>query len=198
MSVKTTTGSSLFARNMKEHSYNEVWREIAGLLKHNTGASILIVNCGVGYFVKYLLDKGFSNVFGIDTHLELIQKGIELCPELAEKIVAANFFRLSKADQACYDIYVFLKTLEYQENGDRFLEAVPIGARIIAAYPNYDDGLVLKSFSSKADLTEYAEPFMRSTFVHSVSLFKNAEFMIDQAVLLVVGERRPQFRPGSV
>ncbi len=190
-----TAGNNLFTQNMKVHSYNDVWREIAGLIKQNKDASILVVNCGVGYFVKYLMDNGFSHVFGIDPHLELIQKGIELCLELDGKIATSNFFRLTPAERECYDIYIFIKTLEYQENADKFLAAVPIGARIIATYPNYDDGLVLRSFYSKVALLEYMETFMEPAFVHNVSLFKNAEFMIDQSVLIAVGQRRASLQP---
>lgn len=180
--------NNIFEFNMKNHSLNDVWVHIPKLLQDNKQARILIINCGVGYLVKYLKDQGFTNIKGIDPRIELIEKGIELCPNLKGSIYTANFFREVQRKHD-YDLYVFVKVLEYQNNASHFLEVLPSGANILLTYPNYDDGLTLQHFQSKGDVEDYLKPVMEVKLNTSVSLFKNAEFMIDQALFLILGQR---------
>lgn len=181
------TDSNIFEFNMKHHSLGDVWGSISKVLENNKQAKILVVHCGVGYLVKYLKDRGFCNVRGIDSRVELIEKGTELCPDLKGYIANANFFR--EAPKNKHDFYIFLKTLEYQDNATRFIEVVPSGATILATYPNYDDGLTLRHFQTKAEVEKYLKDFMEIQINTQISLFKNTEFMLDQAIFLVMGIR---------
>lgn len=178
---------NIFDTNFKTHSLNNVWYRIYDTLSSNMDANILVVDCGVGYLVKYLLDRGFVNVRGIDCHLEFISKGQELCPDLKDKILCANFFRLTDKDKEAIDFFVFVKTLEYSENDIQYIKHLKKDSKVLIAYPNYDDGLALKHFDSKQGMVDYFEEYLQEMKVSPITLYKNAEFMVDQAIYLLQG-----------
>jgi hypothetical protein len=181
-----TTKESLYQYNLRTHSYNDVWKQISNLIPTQT-TNTLIVNAGIGYLVKYLIDHDFKNIKGINAHPELTLKGIELCKELKELLICENFFRLTKDKLKSYECFVFAKTLEYLENDKQFLKHLPTQANIILTIPNYDDGLTLTHFSTDKEIRKYFENEIENLEIYKICLYKNMEFMIDQAVFVVKG-----------
>lgn len=181
-----TTKESLYQYNLRSHSYYDVWKQISNLVPTPT-TKTLVVNAGIGYLVKYLLDQDFENTKGINAHPELTLKGIELCKELENILTCENFFRLTKDKLNEYDCFVFSKTLEYLENDKQFLKYLPTNANIILTIPNYDDGLTLKHFANEKEIRTYFENEIENIEIYKVCLYKNMEFMIDQAVFVIKG-----------
>jgi hypothetical protein len=176
---------SLYDYNLRTHSYNDVWKQISNLIHVHT--KTLIINAGIGYLLKYLIDRDFENVKGINAHPELTLKGIELCKDLTESLVCENFFRISEDNLKDYDCFIFAKTLEYLENDKQFLKHLPEKSNIILTLPNYDDGLTLKHFSSDKEIRDYFKDILENIEIYKICLYKNMEFMIDQAVFVVKG-----------
>ncbi len=60
-------------------------REVGGLLRHATDASVLDVGCGIGGLMDYLISRKYSNVLGIDQSVDQLA--------VCKKFVSTNVIR---------------------------------------------------------------------------------------------------------
>lgn len=102
-------------------------------LPDNKAASILVISCGPGYFVKALIDAGYRTVFGIDSDPEKVSFAIERGLPCA----AAEAFPFLADKDEVYDVIIAEQELNHLtlDESKEFLQlccqALRPGGRVI-------------------------------------------------------------------
>jgi glycosyltransferase involved in cell wall biosynthesis/2-polyprenyl-3-methyl-5-hydroxy-6-metoxy-1,4-benzoquinol methylase len=140
-------------------SYNYFLEDVEPLLPKNKDSRILEVGTGFGHFIRYLADKGYSRVTGIDISEELMEGVRERLAHRVEKLEVADARDYLPAVEDSYDCIVMLDMIEHvtKASAEDLLSAsyraLKPGGRIILRTPNMAN--LLGSYSLHMDYTHW-------------------------------------------
>jgi 2-polyprenyl-3-methyl-5-hydroxy-6-metoxy-1,4-benzoquinol methylase len=116
--------------------------KLAKWLPADPGASILDLGCGAGRFVKWLSQKGYSRLAGVDRSPEQIMQARAAAP--AAELYELDLFSFLQGKQAQYDLIAALDVIEHMDKAQvlEFLRlvfaALKPGGRLLLQTPNAD------------------------------------------------------------
>jgi 2-polyprenyl-3-methyl-5-hydroxy-6-metoxy-1,4-benzoquinol methylase len=138
-------------------SCNYFLEDIESLLPENKDSTILEVGTGFGHFLRYLADKGYNRVTGIDISEELMKGVRARLAHRLEKLEVADASVYLPAVTDSYDCIVMLDMIEHvsrsraQELLAASYRALGPGGRLILRTPNMAN--LLGSYSLHMDHT---------------------------------------------
>jgi 2-polyprenyl-3-methyl-5-hydroxy-6-metoxy-1,4-benzoquinol methylase len=134
--------------------------EILELIPNNTGCKVLDIGCGYGHMMRYLLERGFNNVIGIDKCEPLINAAKEHVSGKGATLVVADASEFLSTIRDEFGCVLLIDVLEHFST-ERALELLVSvrssliqGGRIVIRTPNM--GNVLGCYSMYIDATHMA------------------------------------------
>ncbi len=154
-------------------TYLKILEQIKSDLPKNP--KVLEVGCGTGFFLKALIDKGFSrNVFGIEPSLKMV---LDAAPALRKKI-KVNIFKSSLFPKNSFDLVLCFHTLDHMFDPKEFVRGAHSMLKkngYVIAVVHDTEGLSVKLFGEKSAIFDIEhiylfnkktlqEIFMRNSF----------------------------------
>ena len=115
-------------------AYRPLYQEVVNLLPEGQ-ARIIDLGCGVGYFARFLLEKGYKYYVGIDFSEHMIELAKKQAPDFEYMLLDLYDSRLKRLI-AKHRIFTILETLEHISNDLKVLKNLPSGATIIGSVPS--------------------------------------------------------------
>jgi SAM-dependent methyltransferase len=157
---------SIYARGYATHGYYPLYDQIIKIIeKDGMPHHVLEIGCGVGDLGKLIVERGHQ-YRGFDFSPVAVECCHALCPQAD--------FRVGDAyDPACYlphdyDTVVAIEVLEHLDDL-RMIGNIPLGVRLIASVPDYDDVAHLRLYQdAKRDILERFRPLLHVTEILSL------------------------------
>lgn len=124
------------------------------MLPPSKKSRILEVGSGPGYFLKYLLDKGYENAYGVDTSIQQVKAASQLG---INNVVLGDFFVFLKNSDVKYDMIFSFHVLEhlFKDEIIELLELISLrlnkGGMVFIEVPNSGSPL----FGSQSRYSEF-------------------------------------------
>ena len=186
---------SIYAQGYSTHNYYPLYQHVLKLIEHdNARHSVLEIGCGVGDLGKMITERGHQ-YRGFDFSPVAVERSRALCP--AAQFSVGDAYEPSCYEPHDYDTAVSLETLEHLDDL-RIIENIPIGARLIASVPDYDDIAHLRMYKDpKRDIIERFQSLLHVSQI--ISLTGTAAtgeqktiYLFESTRTETVGGRRPR------
>jgi SAM-dependent methyltransferase len=157
---------SIYARGYATHDYYPLYGHIIEILERDGAPHrVLEIGCGVGDLGKLIVKRGHQ-YRGFDFSPVAVECCRALCPE-ADFRVGDAYNPVSYLPHD-YDTAIALEVLEHVDDL-RMIGSIPVGVRLIASVPDYDDVAHLRLYQDpKRDILERFRPLLRVTEIMSL------------------------------
>lgn len=158
-----SSGFAELNKNAKKHLLELYRHNYKRFLPKNKSADILEIGCGQGYFLDFLGEQGYRNIFGVD----LSREAIEFCLERGlSKVKLINDLPEFLVSSAMYDFVVLNDVIEHFPKNEvlnyleKIREKMNVGGAIIIKTGNLSSivGLRIRynDFTHESGFTEYS------------------------------------------
>ena len=157
---------SIYARGYATHGYYPLYDQIIKIIeKDGLPHRVLEIGCGVGDLGKLILERGHQ-YRGFDFSPVAVECCQALCPQADFRV--GDAYNPASYLPHDYDTAVALEVLEHLDDL-RMIENIPLGVRLIASVPDYDDVAHLRLYrDSKRDILERFRPLLHVTEILSL------------------------------
>jgi SAM-dependent methyltransferase len=157
---------SIYARGYATHGYYPLYDQIIKIIeKDDMPHRVLEIGCGVGDLGKLIVERGHQ-YRGFDFSPVAVECCCALCPQADFRV--GDAYNPASYLPHDYDTAVALEVLEHLDDL-RMIENIPLGVRLIASVPDYDDVAHLRLYQdSKRDILERFKPLLHVTEILSL------------------------------
>jgi SAM-dependent methyltransferase len=157
---------SIYARGYATHGYYPLYDHIIKIMeKDGMPHRVLEIGCGVGDLGKLIVERGHQ-YRGFDFSPVAVECCRALCPQADFRI--GDAYNPASYIPHDYDTAVALEVLEHLDDL-RMIGNIPIGVRLIASVPDYDDVAHLRLYKDpKRDILDRFRPLLHVTEILSL------------------------------
>jgi len=149
---------NIYRRNYNTDGAVLLYREIHGIIKSVPEPRVLEIGCGLGDLAEILIADRIP-YRGFDFSEIAIGHCREKCPN--GDFFVADAYRPENYLPHDYNTVVAIEVLEHV-NDIKLIRNIPVGVRLIASVPNYNDAAHLRLYRNpKNDIIEYFRPYLR-------------------------------------
>jgi SAM-dependent methyltransferase len=157
---------SMYARGYDTHGYYPLYDHVIKIIeKDGLPHRVLEIGCGVGDLGKLIVERGHQ-YRGFDFSPVAVECGRDLCPQADFRV--GDAYNPTSYIPHDYDSAIALEVLEHLDDL-RMIEIIPLGVRLIASVPDYDDVAHLRLYRDpKRDILERFKPLLHVTEILSL------------------------------
>jgi SAM-dependent methyltransferase len=157
---------SIYARGYATSGYYPLYGQIIKIMeKDGVPHRVLEIGCGVGDLGKLIIERRHQ-YRGFDFSPVAVECCLALCPQCDFRV--GDAYNPANYLPHDYDTAVALEVLEHVDDL-RIIGNIPIGVRLIASVPDYDDVAHLRLYKdSKRDILDRFRPLLHVTEILSL------------------------------
>jgi 2-polyprenyl-3-methyl-5-hydroxy-6-metoxy-1,4-benzoquinol methylase len=159
-----------YLKKGKEYGYRPLYRQIFSLLPLDRPL-IIDLGCGVGYFARFLSQRGYKRYIGIDFSQHMINLAKRHAPEF-EYILRDLYSERFEAIAKNFKLFTIIETLEHIEDDMFVLEKLPKGSIIVGSVPNTMSMGHVRVFNGPKDVSSRYSSLILFDFFNVIILNK--------------------------